>query len=131
MEFAMETENLRERMDELRKEKLDCFKLCFRIKVADACLYERICQLEEDWKLTQPEGECGDFKESQEYKDAIAKIQQEIDEQRTIIVSFIKSSPEFFDAIQNGQRVRLYNVKPDGTVSMQGSQIKNEQCVFL
>jgi len=37
-------------MEELRKEKLDCFKLCFRLKIIDAKYFEKFKQAEEDWK---------------------------------------------------------------------------------
>ena len=37
-----ETDALREKMEELKKDKLDCFKLCFRLKVADAVHFERL-----------------------------------------------------------------------------------------
>jgi hypothetical protein len=42
IQFQIETENLREKMEELRREKLECFKLCFRVKVADAIHYEKL-----------------------------------------------------------------------------------------
>ena len=37
-----QTEAMKEKMEEIKREKLDCFKLCFRIKVADSIHYERI-----------------------------------------------------------------------------------------
>ena len=40
LQLQIETENLREKMEDLRKEKLECFKLCFRVKVVDAIYYE-------------------------------------------------------------------------------------------
>ena len=45
-------------------------------------------------------------------------MRDEIAKNRTIIISFIKSSAELYDAVRDGTRIRFYNVKPDGTVSM-------------
>lgn len=41
-EMKEKTEAMKEKMEEIKREKLDCFKLCFRIKVADSIHYERI-----------------------------------------------------------------------------------------
>lgn len=103
-------------MEDMRKEKLECFKLCYRLKVADASYFEKLKALEE---------ECGYSKDSEKYKKKLDEIIAEIKESRTIIISFIKSSEDLYEMFEEGQRVRFYNLKPDGTVSMQGSQIKN------
>jgi len=58
-------------------------------------------------------------------------MREEIAKNRTVIISFIKSSEEIYENIRDGSRIRFYNVKPDGTISMQGDRMKNEQCVFL
>jgi len=44
---------MKEKVEDMRKEKLECFKLCFRIKVADAGLFDKIKSLEEDWRQSQ------------------------------------------------------------------------------
>ena len=86
-------------MEDLRKDKLDCFKLCFRVKVADAIYYEQLKQKEIDWV---ERGEKGEFKDSEEYKTEMKRICEETKKNRTFIISFIKSSPELYDAIQDG-----------------------------
>ena len=46
MIWELEGQDLAEthvRLTELKKEKLDCFKLCFRIKLVDASCYEQFC----------------------------------------------------------------------------------------
>ena len=53
-------------------------------------------------------------------------IKGEIEKSRTFVISFIKSSQEMYDQIQDGTRIRLYNMKPDGTISMQGDRFLNE-----
>lgn len=58
-------------MEELKKEKLDCFKLCFRVKVADAIYFEQLKTKEREWL---DKGEEGDFKDTDEYKAEMARI---------------------------------------------------------
>ena len=100
-QFEQETEGLREKMDELRQEKLDCFKLCFRVKVADAILWEQLQQKEARWKQLKTEKDLS-FAESEEYRQEIERIKEEIDKNRVYIISFIKSSPEIYESIRDG-----------------------------
>lgn len=109
----------------MRKDKLDCFKLCFRVKVTDAISYEKIKVKAQEFMMLE-ENQGKNYKESKEYEKELKKLKDEIAKSRTFIISFIKSSQEVYDSIKDGQRIRFYNLKPDGTVSMQGSQIKNE-----
>jgi hypothetical protein len=44
--MIQETEAMKEKMDDMKRDKLDCFKLCFRIKVTDAIYFEKIKQKE-------------------------------------------------------------------------------------
>ena len=119
--LQMETETLKEKMDDMKREKLDCFKLCFRVKVCDAIYYEKIKQLEEEYiNSSSNSSKTPEFKKSKVYLDEIIRMKEEISKNRTIIISFIKSSQELYDTIRDGSRIRFYNVKPDGTVSMQG-----------
>jgi hypothetical protein len=83
-------------MEELKKEKLDCFKLCFRVKVADAIYFEQLKAKEREWL---EKGEEGEFKDTEEYKEELNRIITETKQKRTFIISFIKSSPELYDAI--------------------------------
>ena len=71
LDLQIETENLKEKMEELKKEKLDCFKLCFRVKVADAIYYEQLKQKEREWMEMNPDKV---FKDSEEYKKEMASI---------------------------------------------------------
>ena len=99
-QLAEETEALKQRMEDLRREKLDCFKLCFRVKVADAIYYEKIMVKEKEYKEMHPDGP--EFRTTEEYKKEVKKYQTEIAKNRTIIISFIKSSPELYDTIKDG-----------------------------
>ena len=76
-------------MEDLKREKLDCFKLCFRVKVADAIHYEQLKQKERDFEESNP-GQV--YKDSEEYTREIETITSNIGKNRTFIISFIKSS---------------------------------------
>lgn len=89
-----QTEAMKEKMEDMKREKLDCFKLCFRIKVADAIHYERIKQKEQEYKTSSRFDSQNpiDYFQTQEYKDEVKKIKEEIEKSRTYVISFIKSS---------------------------------------
>jgi len=67
----------------MRRTKLDCFRMCFRVKVVDALPY-----------VKGTNGERSPF-------------------ERQTVISFINTTKSMYDGIQEGFRYRFYNVKPE------------------
>ena len=88
------TEQMRANLEEMKRKKVDCFKMCFRIKVRDAIEY-----------ATAVDKDNLNLSSSQE--------RQGPSFDRSYIISFIMTGPQMYEAIQEGYRYRFFNVKPE------------------
>ena len=90
------TEQIRINLEELKRTKVDCFKMCFRIKVSDAIEYATIM------------ASNNPAKSPQKTQGAASSIFEQ-----SYILSFVMTNPVMYEAMQEGHRYRFFNVKPE------------------
>lgn len=80
-----EIQAIKDRLEDQKKGLIECFSPCFKIKVVDSLVY---------YNRNNPE------------------IQKSLSKRQTVI-TFIRTNEEIYRSLEEGQRYRLFNLKPD------------------
>ena len=82
-----EIQAIKDRLEDQKKSLIECFTPCFKVKVVDSLIY------------------YNRHHQSPEIQKSIHK--------RQTVITFIRTNEEIYRSLEEGQRYRLFNLKPD------------------